>query len=758
MKIYKYLNPYSSIRSFTTLSSLTLLSLSTSYAVIVSDTMTDLSTPILGTDSAYQLLEEEPSGDELFNITKYHRDSLTDELTPVHYNVVFEEELGDAGGDTLLHYKWVEKVDALRSYMALEVATELDADLSVRVDSSLNKPFDYLSVETDIYNSFSGQDYTETDFIAVVDVFGANIGDVHGDFVAIQGREGSAIRLYERGTIDDIKGNFVGNSARGFGGAIYANGDIKNITGDFIANSSGEDGGAIMLTNHTIDGELVHGRIDTIKGDFIANHSVYLGGAISVSSASIGTIEGDFIANTSEGGGAISVFYSTIANLTGDFIGNSAYAMGKDFSYIGKGGALLVSLSSSVGLLALDKSVEFTGNTTEGKSYGIHLRGYATKEANINMNSFSNNTITINDGIVGEEPFADYKTININNGINGVGAQYGRTDYSTVAFNNTVTDLTVNVHNGTLKLGEFAGITLNVLGNAKEVAASQALLNGIELNVSSGATVEAYSGAALGDSSTSNLITNKGIIGFGKGVLLNDMNMLDGGTLALTGTGSTASTINAAGTGNKITGTGRETEVAGTLNIAAGATLDIENTGFSADTIVNNSAAKADVTLTNGIITDINLGARTTLDGVASSTLAGYDGSAEIIDIHIYDMLNVGTELNALTLEGSITFDITLSGDDIAHFESLQLPEIDDQYFIFQYGEGDDAFGDEYMTSLEGLDVYLNINGVTYQADYNFENGVGSLAMAFAVPEPSTATMSLLALASLLARRRRRVA
>ena len=100
-----------------------------------------------------------------------------------------------------------------------------------------------------------------------------------------------------------------------------------------------------------------------------------------------------------------------------------------------------------------------------------------------NLNAADGHKIVFNDGIDGSKG-----TININN--TGVTMADGTTDAPTsgvVEFNNTVKNNTVNLYNGTLKLGHYEGGTIDVNGTSKEVAESFGSLDSsVNFNVHGG--------------------------------------------------------------------------------------------------------------------------------------------------------------------------------------------------------------------------------------------------------------------------------
>ncbi len=797
-----------SITHFAVFSALCCLTANLTYAVGVTEDKSvdaaNLDQTKLGADSGYTLTESSSANNGSFTITKYIVDPSTRALTAVNYDVNIKEQ-GDDAGDKELYFKWEEKTTDGLTHMALTQTDTLEeGGLTVKVYSDLNERiFDTShddikdsegdiinpgAPQTDISNSFAGIEATIADNIASGGgaIGRDDIGTLKGDFIGnsipfidtgvvtpnlsggaiggivavdiIEGNfignsayhGGGAIRTETGGAKPIISGDFIGNTAvTGSGGAIDAQKEnMTSITGDFIANRAGQAGGAISFVD-------LHAT--TTDGDFFNNYAGTQGGAVFVQNATVEKLTADFSNNSAgEYGGALSITSGAkVGAITGNFIGNTAAE---------RGGAINIS-AGEVGLLAATQNMYFTGNTVDGKSNAIYSLG--SGETITHFNAFNGFRIVVNDGIDGmnHSVTLSRQKLNINAGYAPAGSydEYKvdeEFNYSTVEFNNTVQNHSINVHNGTLELGVFGGTSL---ADGQTVAASQALLINNVLTVSKGATVDAYSGAALGETATSNTITNSGVITFSEGNLANDMMLYNGGELKLTSNGDSSSKLSVYGANNKITGTGRTNYVTGTITVAGTATLSANDIALSANVNVTNSGDKTNFVLTNGIITDIELGEMRTAEGVATSSIAGYKGESASVDIKIYDMLNVGAELSALTMDDSITFDIPMTATEFnSHFIASEM----EQMLMFQFGEGLGSFGSDYSTALSsGLRVFLNIEGTLHQADYEFVNPDGSLALGFTlpvstagVPEPSTATLSLLALTGLLARRRRRVA
>ena len=289
------------------------------------------------------------------------------------------------------------------------------------------------------------------------------IGNITGDFIGNYASAESGTvaggAIYNYGTIDNISGDSIGNYASS-GGAIYNElfGKIGSITGDFIGNYAYSDGGAIknVYKIGNISGDFIGNyvsssftawgggvyntnRINNITGDFIGNYTfsssaAALGGAIS-NIDRIDNITGDFIGNytsSSKGSNGGAIYnYGTIGGITGDFIGNYASS-----SVIAFGGAI-----NNSGTLTIAGASTFTDNYVE-------VNGVKTSNAihNVKIVNFYGTNIVVNDAITGN----NNGTINIASSSDGM-----------TTFNNSVSGNTVNLKQGTLKLGHYASTLLN---------------------------------------------------------------------------------------------------------------------------------------------------------------------------------------------------------------------------------------------------------------------------------------------------------
>ncbi len=367
--------------------------------------------------------------------------------------------------------------------------------------------------------------YTRSNDSAGGAIYNQNkITSINGNFIENHATE-SGGAIYNSGIITSISGDFIGNYISGSsgsyldGGAIHNSGTIKIITGNFIKNYSNfiddsyEDLHNSLAKSAYLNGGAIFnsGTIEMIKGNFIENGAyvsrdyVYhlrdypyysRGGAIyNERNAEIKTIIGNFIGNHSapfdnseyaKGGAIFNI--GTIESITGEFIGNySSYNITvTDFTPLSQGGAIY---NSDGGSITIREGSSFTGNyvSTDGGTTKTFEAIYNASSmlAVINFNAYdSSKSIIVNDGINGDDSYENRKAqvLNINQTSDNV-------SYGTVEFNSFVKNQTVNVLNGTLKLGSFAGATLDVNGTKLIVPEAKASLTNSNVNVSGGAKV-----------------------------------------------------------------------------------------------------------------------------------------------------------------------------------------------------------------------------------------------------------------------------
>ena len=334
------------------------------------------SVPILSPNSGYRLTKvdakadgSKPDGDniitkfEVVNVTKYYDKTTgelvkkplegvdykvvqTKEFVPVYYSVDLKQTIyghQDAVNKEVKYYSWSGRSD---TPLTEGTSDKYDIIYNVDKDRVSSGRIDTNQNGANINKDFIGNSANYPGGGAIYNDNGT-IGDITGDFIKNTAILGGAIHN-NNGTIGNITGDFIGNSSDSSsgGGAILNNGIrqtdnsqvpvslavsddslvamnnnaystvIGNITGNFIGNSASV-GGAIVNSCSAIG---------NITGDFIGNSAnVYAGGAIFNIQGTIGNVIGDFIGNKADyAGGAIYNDYGTIGDITGDFIGNSA--------------------------------------------------------------------------------------------------------------------------------------------------------------------------------------------------------------------------------------------------------------------------------------------------------------------------------------------------------------------------------------------------------------------------------------------------
>lgn len=249
-------------------------------------------------------------------------------------------------------------------------------------------------------------------------------------------------------TIDYIEGEFTGNTAGDKGGAIYnfvdavigsADSDTPAIKGYFNENKS-TDGGAIYNNN---------GYIYGIEGNFSKNQADKQGGGIYNANNEISMIKGDFDNNQAEKGSAIYNNKGTVT-ISGNFYDN--IATDENSGAIHNEGGI-------VNLLATDSDKYFRGNKAGNDKVGIYDQASddGTKPV-VNINTANGKSVIFDDKIKGDTSLQEqlgknYNTININDPVVNPLAHTGAT-----VFNDAVTNHTIILNDGTMKLGKDGNI------------------------------------------------------------------------------------------------------------------------------------------------------------------------------------------------------------------------------------------------------------------------------------------------------------
>ncbi len=238
---------------------------------------------------------------------------------------------------------------------------------------------------------------------------------------------------------------------------------------------------------------------------------------------------------------------------------------------------------------------------------------------------------------------------------------------------------------------------------------------------------------------------------------------------------TTSATIDLAGSGTAITASGDDAVVSGSVSVSnASISSDAGNLVVSSGSdlaITSSDLTSASIELTGGSLSldDVIIGSGTTItdDGVTAgsnvtikdATVAVDDTnwtssttSADTYTITTFDSL---TSYTTVTVEGTINLEIALS--DEAYSQFITSYESGEVSIILDFGSG------EVTESLDNVGtVALSITNSDYDtieaitATGTFDQISGETSLTITIPEPSTTALSLVALAGLLARRRRK--
>ncbi len=540
-------------------------------------------------------------------------------------------------------------------------------------------------------------------------------------------------------TIGTITGDFTDNKAT-FGGAIYtgAYASISNIIGNFTRNiaegymqsdhasRTGADGGAFRTYK---------GSFGSISGNFTNNISNAftgnaLGGSISLYETSInGTISGDFLGNkvfAAEGsawGGALSIRNQSnqkpIQLTDVSFFDNIA-GTGTSSTDNVKGAAIYISNSTDVTITANNKNVVFSNNyTVTNATITKNINGAEwTYDIEADTGVVRDYTAIYLDGsnLTLETTAGSDKTITIDDGITASATTTGILTVKDASHSNVENEYGVFL-NGELGMDqlivETGGVQLGSAVHSDGSTSTGSFINHANVHVKESARIRtnadylAQVGDVILDGTNRN---NAALLNLTGGTLTSDINKDTTADSTGTRTGHIAIT------GSTILGLDEGTD----RTIIYSSTLSLLNTlelqrlaSIDTETIFFYGSDKSDVNQSLGGTNHIIANAGTSF---SFSKIELNFGAAYIGDI--FEII-VGDGSGMLT----INYDLTdLSKITILQVNGRRLT--DDEYEIRR------------RTSDGGIEVEI-------------------LRDFPPVPEPSTVTLSLIALASFLCRRRR---
>ena len=471
-----------------------------------------------------------------------------------------------------------------------------------------------------------------------------------------------------------------------------------------------------------------HGDYKLSSFSYIQNSLAISGGSLSFGyagadikdvdkSSNITTFFGSTKFSMTQTGGTMNV-YGAI-NLGADATitqeGNAGTTVLRDTVFLQGTGSTKFNQSADKATLVIGRlertfnsnyNIEFnqSGNGLIHLAYGSNFG----KESTISLNQEGNGTINIGGGhdtdLTGELP--------TNYALDKVDTNASTTSFESV---NTIYNITQSEKGGTINLKEGAAITagtvsqttssaiLQVEKNAK-LTANEVEIQGT-VNVNDGGTLAANS-VTVGEGGK--LVNNGALCG-----TLDTRLLAEGDVSTLAeGDDMLKLTITGGQVANYGTFAGEISIEGGILELLDGNVGDITMTG--GEIIVHNESSTGSLTLNGGSITFVD-GA---VLNVADNALIDLSGTKVIVQLDSLDSLAVGEDFILFNQETS-TVDLT----------------------------------DTIITFTDGTEF---VDAIVSGSDGNTENGGKVTVNTILVPEPTTATLSLLALAALAARRRRK--
>ncbi len=216
-----------------------------------------------------------------------------------------------------------------------------------------------------------------------------------------------------------------------------------------------------------------------------------------------------------------------------------------------------------------------------------------------------------------------------------------------------------------------------------------------------------------------------------KGVTIDNANVYASGTVSVTSEGDIKLSNSTVG-GSMIELNGAKLENV-VVSVAQGGTANLCNSELSGGTVVSlapSAAALTFISTTPDATTVLLDGCTVKLD-TGNTVITGEKGSYTLDASGLF----VGVEVS-----GDFTLDVTALAETVGNFESLNIT----------LGDQSSSFADS------GSNMTLSLNGQQYSSTQKDGSGIAFQVSSDSIPEPGTATLSLVALAGLAARRRRK--
>lgn len=356
-------------------------------------------------------------------------------------------------------YDAVSDASNYKSFSAVGVVSAAGVSLGTLAGSNLTvfgNGFDFSGGSKSGIKTVSGQN-----------LYLYNLGSLNAD-----GTVKSSVNGFNTGSNGGFLSNALGANANisnsvfsnnfangGTGGAIYNAGSLLITDSTFVGNTSNtggaiyNDGGAIYIYNSTFGGNT----------SVLGNTAASTGGAIYNDSGTLYAYNSLFENNTSTaiGGGAVRIGGGTAIFENCNFIGNSA----------GSYGGGIIAANGTLYIFADGGNSTFSGNNAAISGNDLCAYGGSTY-----LNAQTGYSITFKSGVAG---YSNANTININSTAGSSSLTGG-----TIAFDCNVSDVTLNIYNGTTKFEgtssskvTLADTIFNVYGGTQSFTNTQTTAN-----------------------------------------------------------------------------------------------------------------------------------------------------------------------------------------------------------------------------------------------------------------------------------------
>ncbi len=544
----------------------------------------------------------------------------------------------------------------------------------------------------------------------------------------VEVREGQLNLAY--GDLGGTQRVLIGNAAAGNNSGIYLNHDAGTTHGEglTIEVKAGTTGYlALDAHNQTLASNFVGGADTVLRKIDAANLTL---------SGDMSGFEGQLqvASNT------LTVSSSSATNISGISVAN-----GTTFAVADQGEVATQALSVASGTGTI--------NVLSGGTLTLN-NGLSTSANTLNLNAREGSTLNL-----GSTDTPSGGTVNVTL---DAGATLHATSSDTTISNSLVLNGSGQVFlshsdpvGGTDLSGTISGTAgLYIEGEAGQVVSFSAN------NTYSGDTTIAASQASIGAGVTTAFGSGTVTLSYGGSIATESFNMAsklgssDGSIAGATKTISSDSITGATLTNLEITVTGTTSSISNSkltstnIMLDDGVELTLQGVTIGADSRISNAAATLNLTGSNVIEASVAAGSLTTSTSTAITT----DGIISPIDT-LYSLTNISVD--TVMISGALTLNIELSGTELDSFNAFNTAG-SDLIVGFELAGVDRAeftgyFGDVMINVTDGSStLFSNVAlGVTTSSGGN---------VVFYIPEPSTATLSLLALAGLLVRRRRQAA